>query len=86
MATVTMYSRELCGYCLAARRLLEAKGVDLVEIDATFSPEVREEMINRSGRSTFPQIFVGDRHVGGYSELSTLDHNGDLDEILEAAA
>lgn len=86
MAKVTMYSRKLCGYCFAARKLLEGKGVEVVEIDATFSPNVRAEMIERSGRSTFPQIFIGDAHIGGYSELSMLEHNGSLDELLEAAA
>ena len=81
-----MYSRKLCGYCFAARKLLEAKGVDLEEVDATFSPELREEMMERTGRSTFPQIFIGDAHIGGFSELNQLEHNGVLDEILEKAA
>ena len=86
MARVTMYSRKLCGYCFAARKLLEEKGVDLEEVDATFSPELREEMMERTGRSTFPQIFIGDAHIGGFSELNQLEHNGVLDEILEKAA
>ncbi len=86
MAKVTMYSRKLCGYCFAARKLLDAKGVDIEEFDATFSPGLREEMIERSGRSTFPQIFVGDAHIGGFSELSALENNGDLDELLKTAA
>ena len=59
MAKVTIYSRKLCGYCFAAKKLLERKGVDVEEIDATFSPGVRQEMIERSGQSTFPQIFIG---------------------------
>ena len=86
MAKVTMYSRKLCGYCFAARKLLEAKGVDLEEVDATFSPALREEMMERSGRSTFPQIFVGEAHIGGFSELSAMENDGGLDEILEKAA
>ena len=86
MAKVTMYSRKLCGYCFAAKKLLETKGVDLEEFDATFSPDLREQMIERSGRSTFPQIFIGDDHIGGFSELSALEQNGSLDELLEHVA
>ena len=66
MADVTIYTRMMCGYCAAAKRLLERKGVAYTEHDASFSPELRQEMISRAnGRSTFPQIFVGDVHVGG---------------------
>ena len=81
-----MYSRKLCGYCFAARKLLEAKGVDIDEFDATFAPELRAEMIERSGQTTFPQIFVGEAHIGGFSELRALEQTGGLDELLEQAA
>lgn len=83
MAAVTIYTREFCGYCAAAKRLLDAKGVAYTEHDATFSPELRREMIQRAnGRSTFPQIFVDDRHVGGSDELHQLEAQGRLDPLL----
>ncbi|MEK6550464.1 MAG: glutaredoxin 3 [Pseudomonadota bacterium] len=83
MARVLMYSARLCGYCQMAERLLVAKGVteiDKVLVDAV--PERRAEMIARSGRTSVPQIFIGDTHVGGYSELAALDRQGQLDELL----
>ncbi|MCO6180195.1 MULTISPECIES: glutaredoxin 3 [Ciceribacter] len=83
MASVTIYTRQFCGYCARAKALLEAKGVAYVEHDATGRPEVREEMIARSnGGMTFPQIFIGDKHVGGCDDLHALDRAGKLDEML----
>ncbi|WP_416797102.1 glutaredoxin 3 [Ciceribacter azotifigens] len=83
MASVTIYTRQFCGYCARAKALLDAKGVAYVEHDATGRPEVREEMIARShGGMTFPQIFIGDRHVGGCDDLHALDRAGRLDEML----
>ena len=83
MAEVTIYTRMMCGYCAAAKRLLEAKGVAYTEHDASFSPELRQEMIARAnGRSTFPQIFVGDTHVGGSDDLHALERAGRLDALL----
>jgi glutaredoxin 3 len=83
MVDVTIYTRMMCGYCSAARRLLERKGVPYIEHDASFSPELRQEMISRAnGRSTFPQIFVGDLHVGGSDELHELERQGRLDPLL----
>ncbi|MBX3574542.1 MAG: glutaredoxin 3 [Mesorhizobium sp.] len=85
MAQVTIYTRDFCGYCAAAKRLLSEKGVDFVEHDASFSPELRKEMIQRAnGRSTFPQIFVGETHVGGCDDLYELDRTGKLDPLLAA--
>jgi len=84
MADVTIYTRMGCGYCMAAKRLLDRKGVEYTEHDASFSPELRQEMINRAkGRSTFPQIFIGDVHVGGSDDLHALERNGRLDALLE---
>jgi glutaredoxin 3 len=86
MADVTIYTRAMCGYCLAAKRLLERKGVAYTEHDASFSPELRQEMIGRAGgRTTFPQIFIGGVHVGGCDELHRLDAEGKLDPMLAAA-
>ncbi len=83
MAEVTIYTRMMCGYCAAAKRLLDGKGVAYTEHDASFSPELRQEMIGRAkGRSTFPQIFIGDRHVGGFDELHELERQGGLDTLL----
>jgi glutaredoxin 3 len=83
MVDVTIYTRMMCGYCAAAKRLLEGKGVAYTEHDASFSPELRQEMIARAhGRSTFPQIFIGDHHVGGSDELHALERQGRLDAML----
>lgn len=79
---VTVYSRQLCGYSSAAMRLLERKGIAFEERDATFNPDLRQEMMQRSGRSTFPQIFVGDTHVGGCDDLMALERDGKLDPLL----
>ncbi len=85
MAQVTIYTRDFCGYCAAAKRLLSEKGVDFTEHDASFSPDLRKEMIQRAnGRSTFPQIFIGERHVGGCDDLYELDRTGKLDPLLAA--
>ena len=74
MVDVTIYTRMMCGYCAAAKRLLDGKGVAYTEHDASFSPELRQEMIQKAnGRSTFPQIFIGDTHVGGSDDLHALD-------------
>lgn len=86
MKPVTIYTRAMCGYCAAAKRLLDGKGVAYAEHDATFSPELRQEMVHRAnGRATFPQIFVGEVHVGGSDDLHALERAGKLDALLEGA-
>lgn len=83
MVDITIYTRMMCGYCAAAKRLLDRKGVTYTERDASFSPELRQEMISRAnGRSTFPQIFVGNVHVGGSDDLHALEAEGRLDGLL----
>lgn len=83
MPQVTIYTRMMCGYCAAAKRLLDSKGVAYTEHDASFSQELRQEMMQRAnGRSTFPQIFIGDVHVGGSDDLHALDSAGRLDTLL----
>lgn len=83
MAKVTIYTRQLCGFCTAAKRLLEKKGTIYTEHDATFDPGLRQEMIQKSnGRSTFPQVFVGTTHVGGCDDLHDLERAGKLDALL----
>jgi glutaredoxin 3 len=82
MATVTMYATSWCPYCDRARRLLAQKGVAFEEIDVESAPEKRAEMQNRSGRRSVPQIFIGDRHVGGSDDLQALEVAGKLDALL----
>lgn len=82
MVPVTIYTRQMCGYCSAAKSLLDRKGVAYTEHDASFDPALRHEMMQRSGRSTFPQIFIGDKHVGGCDDLHALDSAGKLDAML----
>jgi len=87
MPAVTIYTKPYCSYCFRAVALLEQKGVAFTEIEAGFDPEKRQEMIQRSGgRATFPQIFIGDRHIGGCDELVALERSGQLDPMLQAAA
>lgn len=85
MADVTVYTRAFCPYCTRALALLQRKGVTVREIDASGSPETRNEMITRSGRWTFPQIFIGDFHVGGCDDLHALEQRGALDQMLANA-
>jgi glutaredoxin 3 len=83
MPEVVIYTRDFCGYCTAAKALLERKGVSYVEHDATGRPEIRAEMIQRSnGGFTFPQIFIGATHVGGCTDLYDLEETGALDALL----
>ncbi|MET3615874.1 glutaredoxin 3 [Rhizobium aquaticum] len=82
MVPVTIYTRQMCGYCSAAKALLDRKGVSYTEHDASFDPKLRQEMMDRSGRSTFPQIFIGEKHVGGCDDLHALDGTGKLDALL----
>ncbi|MEZ5996255.1 MAG: glutaredoxin 3 [Hyphomonadaceae bacterium] len=85
MTPVTVYTRAFCPYCTRALALLKRKGVAVTEIDATFDPQKKKEMIERSGRWTFPQIFVGETHVGGCDDLHALDQSGGLDPLLAGA-
>lgn len=86
MAKVTIYTRAFCPFCSRAVQLLREKGVELKEIDAGMSPKLREEMIQRSnGGRTFPQIFVGERHIGGCDEMMALERSGKLDPLLAGA-
>jgi glutaredoxin 3 len=85
MAEVVIYTRDFCYYSDAARELLKRKGVVFKEINATGNRELRNEMIGRAnGGSTFPQVFIGDTHVGGCDELYALEEQGKLDAMLAA--
>ncbi|AGF74213.1 glutaredoxin 3 [Bartonella australis AUST/NH1] len=84
MKKITLYTRPNCPYCIKARALLDEKGVKYTDIDASTS--LRQEMIQKAnGRNTFPQIFIGDYHVGGCDDLYALDAEGKLDSLLEGA-
>ena len=82
MPEVVLYATRFCSYCTRARRLLEAKGIDYREIPVDMDVDARREMERRSGLRTVPQIFIGDRHIGGYSSLLALDAAGELDRLL----
>jgi glutaredoxin 3 len=78
-----MYATGVCPYCLMAERLLKSKGVSEIEkIRVDLEPERRQEMMERTGRRTVPQIYVGDRHIGGYDDLAALDRAGGLVPLL----
>ena len=77
-----MYSTRWCPFCVMAKRLLAAKGVAVEEVAVDNDPERRIEMVQRTGRRTVPQIFIGERHVGGFEEIAELDHKGELDPLL----
>jgi glutaredoxin 3 len=80
---IVMYSTNWCGYCQRARSLFDRKGVSIQEIKIDESAEQRDIMLKRTGgRRTVPQIFIGDRHVGGYDDLAALDRTGELDKLL----
>lgn len=80
---IVLYSSSWCGYCARARALLERKGIAFREVKVDENPADRAAMLARSGgRRTVPQIFIGDRHVGGSDELHALDRSGELDTML----
>lgn len=83
MQPVTLYTTPICPFCVAAKRLLDSKGVEYTDFDVMAAPELRAEMMQRAhGRHTVPQIFVGDTHVGGCDELHQLERDGKLDPLL----
>ena len=85
MAHVTIYTRSFCGFCSRAISLLGEKGAQFTEVEAGFDPKLRQEMIERAGGgSTFPQIFIGDRHIGGCDDMMALERAGKLDPMLAA--
>ncbi len=83
MAKVEIYTSPFCGFCYRAKGLLETKGVKFDEFDITFHPSKRGEMLERAnGKTSVPQIFIDDTHVGGCDELYALDSRGELDGLL----
>jgi glutaredoxin 3 len=85
MSKVTIYTTIFCPYCVMAKQLLKRKGVAFDEIDVTANSALREEMtVKAGGRSTVPQIWIGETHVGGCDDLYALDRTGQLDRMLAA--
>ena len=85
MPPVVIYTKPLCPYCARAMILLGKKGVKFEEIEAAWDPAKKKEMLSKSnGNSTYPQIFIGETHVGGSDELAALDQRGELDKLLAA--
>jgi glutaredoxin 3 len=85
MSRVRIYTTPICGYCYRAKSLLRKKGAEFEEVDVFLDADARQEMEARAnGRHTVPQIFIGDRHVGGCEELYALDQAGELDTLLSA--
>ena len=85
MPNITMYTTAICPYCVRAERLLRAKGItDIDKVRIDLEPERRIEMVQRTGRRTVPQIFIGEKHVGGCDDLYALDDRGQLESLLQA--
>lgn len=83
MKPVTIYTKPLCPYCSRAISVLKRKGADITDISAAFNAEKKEEMIQRSnGGRTYPQIFIGDTHIGGCDDMMALERSGKLDALL----
>jgi glutaredoxin 3 len=84
MQTVTMYTTAVCPYCIRAKQILQARGVDSInEIRVDAQPQERMKMMELTGRRTVPQIFIGDTHVGGCDDLMALDAQGGLGPLLQ---
>jgi len=85
MTTIMMYSTAICPFCVQAERLLRAKGVaDIAKVRVDLEPARRQEMMQKTGRRTVPQIYIGALHIGGYDDLVALDRDGKLDSLLAA--
>jgi glutaredoxin 3 len=79
---VRIYTTPVCGYCIAAKRFLEKKAVPYAEIDVSEDDALRHWLVGTTGQRTVPQIFVGDRSIGGYTDMRALDQAGELDRLL----
>ena len=85
MKPVTLYGTGVCPYCIRAEQLLKSRGVEKIDkIRIDLDPQRRDEMMSKTGRRTVPQIYIGERHIGGYDDLSALDRAGGLTPLLQA--
>ena len=83
MTNIVMYTTAVCPYCINAERLLNSKGVkEINKIRIDLQPELRQDMMQKTGRRTVPQIYIGDQHIGGFDDLRALDMAGGLDKLL----
>ncbi len=82
---VILYTTRFCPYCIRAKQLLDSKRVSYTDIAVDGRPELRSEMMQRSGRRTVPQIWIGSQHVGGFDDLAALERRGELDRLLQSA-
>lgn len=85
MKEVVLYGTRFCPYCIAARRFLKNKGIAYQNIPVDGDRELREDIFRRSGQHTVPQIWIGERHIGGFTDMQALERSGELDELLAAA-
>ncbi len=83
MADVKIYSKDHCGFCLAAKRLFESKGVEYTELRVDLDAALMQEMLDKTGGRTMPQIVIDDKVIGGFDDLKALDQKGELDELLK---
>ena len=85
MPEILIYTSTICPYCIMAKRLLENKALSYKEINVDADPELLRLMMRRTQRRTVPQIYIGDRHIGGFNELYALEHNNELDALVAAS-
>lgn len=83
MPEITIYTGRACGYCVMAKRLLDSKSATYTEINIDSQSGLREEIMQKTGRRTVPQIFIGERHIGGFDDMYALDKQGLLDPLLK---
>ena len=83
MPAVTVYTGSFCGYCLQVKALLERRGIPYTERSVEDEPDLREKLLARSGRRTLPQVYVGERYIGGADELAALDRRGELLKLMQ---
>ena len=85
-APVTVYTSGFCGHCMRALDLLQRRGIEYTEISVEDSPGLRDELVARSGRRSLPQVYLGERYLGGAEELAAMDRSGELDRLLSEGA
>lgn len=85
MLEIIIYTGRLCPYCTMAKRLLDRKGVSYSEIDVDSEPNLRQQLMEKTKRRTVPQIYIGDRHIGGFDDLQALDMQKQLDPLLQSS-
>lgn len=86
VAPVTVYTSSFCGYCIRVLDLLKRRGIEYTEISVEDSPGLRDELVAKSGRRSLPQIYLGERYLGGAEELAAMDRSGELDRLLAKRA